>query len=272
MSNGIIDLIYYFQSEANDLDNIFNKTKGFINADDGANRETALLNFLKRHIPSRTKISTGGYLFDSNGNKSKQIDLLLTNDSTLQFNQSLEFPGKVFNCTEGCGAVISIKTKLEKKDLYDSLDNLASIPLEKHFIFTNKEYSLSDLRIKRIPLKIIFAYKGQSSQKTKKDLMEYYKTHNQDKKYKFDLLIVNNEYVITNIFEKGIDPLTGQELGEGYGVWSKTETDSIGGLALFRLLMFLQEAGSIMKNVDVDLDKYYQQMHLMDPSRKKSFG
>jgi len=272
MNNGILNLIDYFQSEANDFDNVFNKTKGFTNADAGANREISLLTFLKHHIPSRTKISSGGYVFDSNGNKLNQIDLLLTTDSTLQFNQSLDSPGKVFNCTEGCGAAISVKTNLDKKDLYDSIDNLSSIPLEKNFIFTNRNFSPSDLRLEKIPLKIIFAYKGQSLEKTKKDLVEYYQTHNQNKKYKFDFLIVNNKYAFTNISQKHIDPLTGQELSEGYGVWSKTETDSIGGLILFRLLMFLQEVGSIMKNVDVDFDKYYQQMNLMDPLRKHSFG
>jgi len=168
MNNGITDLIDYFQSEANDFDNVFNKTKGFTNADAGDLREDRILDFLHKHIPSRTKISKGGHLFDSQGNKSKQIDLLLTNDFTLQFSQSSESSRKTFNCIEGCVAALSVKTNLDKKNFYDSLDNLESIPLEKKFIKTNAFISNYDLLLEQVPQKIIFAYRGQSLKKNRK--------------------------------------------------------------------------------------------------------
>jgi len=269
MSNAILDLIDYFQSEADDLDNVFNKTKGFTNADAGDLREDSLLDFLKRHIPSRTKISKGGYLFDSDGNKSKQMDLLLTNNLTLQFSQSSESSRKVFNCIEGCVAAITVKTNLNKTDLFNSLDNLASIPLEKKFIRTNSNISNYEDLLNEVPQKIIFAYKGPSLEKTIENITEYHKINNPDQRQKFSVLIVNNEYVIVRLTSDTTSFLSGKELPAGsYTHWSKSNTGSIGGLSLFRLLIFLQKAGNVFEDVDLDMDAYYKQINLMDPLRK----
>src|SRR3989344_678269 len=268
MSNAITDLIDYFQTEADDLDNVFNKNKRFTNADAGDLRENALLDFLSHHIPSRTRISKGGYLFDSNGNKSKQIDLLVTNNLTLQFSQSSELSRKIFNCIEGCVAAVSVKTNLDKNSFYDSLDNLASIPLEKKFIRTNANISNYESLLYKVPQKIIFAYKGQGLEKTINDLQEYYKNNKLDERQKLDLLIVNNEYALARIAEGTKSMLSGKELPAGsYTKWSKINTGSIGGLSLFRLLVFVQKAGNVFENLDLDMDAYYEQINLMDPLR-----
>jgi len=271
MSNAIIDLINYFQAEAEDLDNIFKRTDGFTNADAGTNREDALLDFLKHNIPTRTKIKKGGYLFDSNGNKSKQIDLMLLNDFTLQFSKSDDPTRKIFNCIEGCSAVITVKTNLNKNDLYDSIDNLASIPLEQKFNRTNHEDFNYDTLLSEVPQKIIFAYRGQSLEKTKKDLEEYFQDENLDKRQRFGLLIVNNEYAIGRISEGNVSPLTGETLKVGnYAAWSKKNTGSIGGISLFRLLVFIQMSGNFFKNVDFNIGEYYNQIIRMDPLRNGS--
>lgn len=46
-------------------------------------REDTLLDFLKRHLPKRCVPVKGGFVFDHNGNRSSQIDIIITNDSRL---------------------------------------------------------------------------------------------------------------------------------------------------------------------------------------------
>ena len=67
----------------------------------------------------------GGFIFDSTGSKSRQIDLMVCNDQTFQFKKSgNDNKIKSFNCVEGCFAVISVKSFLNKVALIDSLQNL----------------------------------------------------------------------------------------------------------------------------------------------------
>ena len=72
----------------------------------------------------------GGFIFDSLGNESKQIDLIIINDATVQFDQfsGVEKGGKSFSIIEGCYGAFSIKTNLTKDELFNSLDNFDSIP------------------------------------------------------------------------------------------------------------------------------------------------
>ena len=89
-----------------------------LGTDSGTAREDLLLAFLKSHLPTRCSVVKGGFIFDAAGNESKQIDLLVTNDLTLQFRQfhgAADQIGKSFNCVEGCYAAISVKSTLDKR-------------------------------------------------------------------------------------------------------------------------------------------------------------
>ena len=99
--------------------------------DVGMSREDILKSFFENHLPKRCAIFKGGFLFDLEGNESKQIDLFITNDSTLQFKQfgRDDKNGKSFNFVGGCLAAFSIKSTLNKVGIIDSLENLGSIPL-----------------------------------------------------------------------------------------------------------------------------------------------
>jgi hypothetical protein len=94
--------VTYFESQADRID----KERQTIldnHPDIGDLREDTVLDFLNRHTPKRCASIKGGFIFDHLGNRSKQIDIIITSDSTLQFRSTLSNTyGKSFNCIEGC--------------------------------------------------------------------------------------------------------------------------------------------------------------------------
>ncbi|MGH9982506.1 MAG: DUF6602 domain-containing protein [Nitrososphaeraceae archaeon] len=116
----IKDLTTHFQNQADRLDR--EKETILENRPDiGDLREDVLLDFLKRHLPIRCVPIKGGFIFDHKGNRSSQIDIIITNDSTLQFISTLSSTfAKSFSCIEGCHAAISVKSKLNKSTLLEA--------------------------------------------------------------------------------------------------------------------------------------------------------
>jgi len=102
----------------------------FPNATDiGASRERIYCEVLRQHLPRSCTVSFGGFLFDMKGNESKQIDLIVLNDASPQFNfHNPDGQGKSFACVDGCIAVASIKSTLNSAQLVDALKNIASLP------------------------------------------------------------------------------------------------------------------------------------------------
>jgi hypothetical protein len=106
------NLVSYFQSYADQLQLKAERAGIFQNnPDTGDRRENILIDFLDLHLPDRCAVSKGGHIIDSRNNESKQVDIVITNDLSLQFKEyrknELE---KVFNCIEGCYCVISVKS------------------------------------------------------------------------------------------------------------------------------------------------------------------
>jgi hypothetical protein len=81
-------LITYFQDYADELQLAAHRAGIMDNKTDvGMQREDILGGFLRRQLLKRCAIINGGYIFDLSENKSKQIDLIVTNDLTLQFKE-----------------------------------------------------------------------------------------------------------------------------------------------------------------------------------------
>ena len=96
--------------------------------DIGSARERVYAEVLRTHLPSSCNVAFGGFLFDQEGSESKQIDILITNESSLRFDFHKGGTGKSFACIDGCVGVVSVKSKLDSYQLTDSLSNIASIP------------------------------------------------------------------------------------------------------------------------------------------------
>jgi len=192
----------YFQNVADVIDQKKKISEVFPNTSDaGQTREGILQKFLIDHLPNRCKVIKGGYIFDSNDNESSQIDLIIHNDLSLQFNTLQEFAQKSFVTIEGCYAAISVKTNLDKLQLENSLDGFSTMPTTPK-LKINPQVKLGKL-FENIPLRIIFAFSGVSSYTIKSHLENYYKKNNTPYIEQVRLIIVNNRYMILRTVGEG---------------------------------------------------------------------
>ena len=140
----------------------------------GAEREEVYRAFLERHLPKMCDVFLGGYVFDLQGNYSKQIDIIVTGDNTPRFR--LSAGDRYIAPLEGTIGVVEIKSKLDKTTLDNALHNCASIPSMPD----SKGILAPILRMKREdwedwPFKIIFAFDGIDSETLCAHIAKFYK-------------------------------------------------------------------------------------------------
>lgn len=143
----------YFDKSSGVLLAQYNRSKGQ-NADEnlGENRELFCDQFLSRVLPSRLGIHRGE-IWDSEGNKTGQLDLILTRDDSPR----LTYDGRADTFpVEGVMAVIEVKSNLERTKLIQALRTLK---LVKDLQPKTKEFIIAGHSIDR-PLRIIFSYEG----------------------------------------------------------------------------------------------------------------
>lgn len=150
----------------------------FANTTDiGISRELAYVQFLKQHAPSKCNVFLGGFLFDDNGTESKQLDILITTDTAPRFNfNNKDGSGKSFSPVEGTLGVVSVKSTLNRDELFDALGGIASIP--PTIPLDNRINAL--LQIKNYddwPVKIVYASKGIAPETLVAHLNDYYTEH-----------------------------------------------------------------------------------------------
>lgn len=150
----------------------------FANTTDiGMSRELAYVEFLKQHAPSKCNVFLGGFLFDEDGLESKQLDIIITTDTAPRFNlNNKDGSGKSFSPVEGTLGVVSIKSTLNKAELFDALDGIASIPPTKS-LEGRVNILLSIPNYDDWPLKVVYASKGLSPETLLAHLNEYYITN-----------------------------------------------------------------------------------------------
>lgn len=147
----------------------------FANTTDiGMSRELAYAEFLKQHAPSKCNVFLGGFLFDDDGAESKQLDLIITTDTAPRFNfHNKDGSGKSFSPVEGTLGVVSVKSTLNRAELFDALGGIASIPptrsLDGRVNILLKIPNYDDW-----PAKIVYASKGIAPETLLAHLNEYY--------------------------------------------------------------------------------------------------
>lgn len=147
----------------------------FANTTDiGMSRELAYAEFLNQHAPSKCNVFLGGFLFDDDGVESKQLDIIVTTDTAPRFNfHNKDGSGKSFSPVEGTLGVVSVKSTLNRAELFDALAGIASIPPTRsldgrvNFLLTIKNYD-------DWPVKIVYASKGIAPETLLAHLNEYY--------------------------------------------------------------------------------------------------
>ena len=250
-------LLESFQAESELLSKVIKQTKIHDNKPNvGSVREQHLLKFLERHIPTGCSITKGGFLYDLKGNRSNQIDLIITNEQTLQFKNVDDYT-ESYNCVEGSLVAISVKTKLTKSELFDSIENLCSISTEKNVRMDPRVTNVDQVKV-QIPQKVIFAYTGNSFENIISHLDSYIKEKSIPIEQRPDLIIVNDSYFISKVPPGGANEImSGEPLTPGqYLANSQKDLKHIGGLALLDLLTRIQNMVVVSKFYDVDYQIY----------------
>ena len=176
MSQNVYDRIgVYFRDVSKVLRGEADAATIFPNASDiGGVREEIYATFLRQHAPSKCNVFLGGFLFHEDGSESAQLDVIVTTDTTPRFDlHNTNGLGKSFSPIEGTLAVASIKSTVGKKELYDALSNIASIPpmkpIGKRIPPTFPTFNYEDW-----PFKIIFANRGIAANSIYRHVREYY--------------------------------------------------------------------------------------------------
>ncbi|WP_162617990.1 DUF6602 domain-containing protein [Salinicola halophilus] len=163
-----LDVGKVLRNEA-DVASIFPNT-----TDRGMARENIYAKVLRDHLPPMCNVKLGGFVFGLDGAESKQLDVIISNDKSIQFNHLMtEDGGKSFCCIEGCIGVVSVKSTLDKKQLIESLENLASVP-DKAPIGTRNLIGREMLHYEDWPYKVIFASDGLKSETLMAHLNKFY--------------------------------------------------------------------------------------------------
>ncbi len=146
-------------------------------SDIGGSREKVYAEFLKQHAPSKCNVFLGGFLFDDDGNESKQLDIIITTDTAPRFDfHNTDGSGKSFSPVEGTLGVASIKSTLDKKQLFDVLSGFASIPpcksLDGRHSLLIKISNYDDW-----PYKILYANDGIQGDTLNSHIVSFYTEH-----------------------------------------------------------------------------------------------
>lgn len=163
--------------------------------DIGSNRERIVQEFLSRHLPGRLSSSFGGQVIGLSGAESGQIDVLVSSDVAVRFEQN----ERTFVVAEGVAAVITVKSYLDKAAIEDSLANLASVPqLDKTALdvklLANDPFTAF---VDRHPTLCVFAYDGVQADTCLEHVVNFYQSHPEIPKNRCALyVIVNGKYAI----------------------------------------------------------------------------
>jgi hypothetical protein len=167
------DMRRYFTQVAEVLRGDADAASLFHNSTDkGMARERVYAQFLKDHLPSGCNVLFGGNVFNQNGELSKQMDIIVTNDVCPQFNhQNRDGAGKAVACVDGTLAVVSVKSVLNRGEVFEALSNLASIP--QHRATWGAGDVETSAHVDQWPYKVLFAFSGASAETVKQAMKDY---------------------------------------------------------------------------------------------------
>lgn len=117
----------YFESACCAMRNERDSKKSLLDnsADIGQTVEGIYLEFLKQHVPAVCDILQGGYVFDVEGRRSHQMDIIVHSGNTHRFRDS---NGQACATLEGTVANIEITSYLDRRKVDRELKKFAFIP------------------------------------------------------------------------------------------------------------------------------------------------
>jgi len=143
----------YFRKSADVLLAEYERSKGQgASANVGYNRELFCDKFLSCILPPRLAVRRGE-IWDSQGNKTGQLDIVILRDDT----PSLTFGKADTFLAEGVFGVIEVKSNLTKTKLQEALTTLARV---KSLKFSGGKFAMTAGPVLNRPLRCVFAYEG----------------------------------------------------------------------------------------------------------------
>jgi hypothetical protein len=165
--------------------------------DIGSNREGLLIEFINKHCPDRLSALRGGKILGYKQDPSSQVDIIVRSDISPKF----ELNETAFTFVEGTLLAIEVKSKLNKNNLYEALDNLSTIPQPSENVFEPAVLGVPPTWVEeyktRVPSLNIFAYDSISLESIYDHLITYYRERpNIPWNRRPSQILVNKQYCI----------------------------------------------------------------------------
>lgn len=142
-------------------------------ADVGSTREGVYKVFLSHHVPHWCDVVLGGFLFNSSGQESGQVDIIVTAGSVPKFQFLASSEGKSFCDVDGVMCVASIKSNLNNETLIDALNNFAKIP-QARTEAKNVNPQIKNVDLDAFMLKVLYATKSVQPDRLLAHVNAYY--------------------------------------------------------------------------------------------------
>lgn len=197
--------------------------------DKGLARESAYAEILRQLLPASCQVSLGGYLFGPNGDESRQMDVLVYSDLSLQYLVGTEMLAKkAFTCVDGAIGAVAVKSRLDRAEVADALSCIASIPdklpLEGRVAPVVKLGGYADW-----PYKVVVAFDGLAGTTILQHVDDFYEAHPEIPQSKRPNLIHTlGGYCIARTAEQGEETRLGVRLAPNQFVLCANDPDFLG--------------------------------------------
>ena len=186
-------------------------------------REECFRRFLTKYFPFPYRIVKGN-IIDSHGNNSQSIDCVVINPShPYTIDAKNERASIIF--ADGVDYAIEIKPDLSNKNEIEralkQIQSVKKLRRVKHGLIFENRYSFEQIECARTVPALIVADKTYANVKTLiENIYKYYKENNVPPIEQFDLILINNSYLIYN-FRKNM--YVTNDYSEGIAYWEGKE-------------------------------------------------
>ena len=224
----------------------------------GADREEVFRRFLERHLPKGCEVFRGGYVFNIQGDRSRQTDIIVASGVAPRFQMGSG--GTAIAPIEGTACIVEVKSNLTTAALETSLSALADVLLiDKDSLKLNPTIKTGPQQSWDMPFKLIFAYDGASGDIVLKKLKEFYRRRLGIRQERCPSLIyVLGQYAIVRatsdivvVESNGTTDADQPDLGD-YNLFKK----DIDLLAMVRILTKIQQNLILANHMLVPYDTY----------------
>jgi hypothetical protein len=222
--------------------------------DIGSNREDIVRDFLLRHLPRRLFASIGGQVISHDGRESGQIDVIVSNDLGVRFDEN----EKTFVTAESVAGAITVKSSLDQNTLIDALANLASIPEPSSGAFGFKMLNPGSREafLEHHPSLYVFSYEGISGETCLAHVNDFYSSHPNIPLLRYPKgIVVNRKYMI-RFFRSETRTSTGHIIPKDTFFLMALE-EALRGYPFVQLFNDLSSYADWLNHMDVSIHPYF---------------